>query len=103
MGHAGARLLSDLADASGLTEGLSVAMAPTRHRRRGHDGGQVLADLAVMIADGGDALSDLAGGSASSGPGGSSSGRSFAADAKLVADGHHARRADVDLEQILRR
>src|SRR5215216_6940384 len=26
--HAGARLLSDLADSSGLTEGLSVAMAP---------------------------------------------------------------------------
>lgn len=60
VGHAGARLLSDLADAAGLTEALSVAMAPTRQRRGGHDRGQVLADLAVMIADGGDAISDLA-------------------------------------------
>lgn len=60
VGHAGARLLSDLADASGLTGGLSVAMAPTKQRRRGHDRGQVLADVAVMIADGGDAISDLA-------------------------------------------
>jgi hypothetical protein len=59
VGHAGGRLLSDLADASGLTEGLSVAMAPTKQRRRGHDRGQVLADVAVMIADGGDAISDL--------------------------------------------
>jgi len=60
VGHAGARLLADLADASGLTDGLSVAMAPTKTRRRGHDRGQVLADVAVMIADGGDAISDLA-------------------------------------------
>jgi hypothetical protein len=60
VGHAGARVLSDLADACGLTEGLSAAMAPTKSRRRGHDRGQVLADLAVMIADGGDAISDLA-------------------------------------------
>ena len=59
VGHAGARLLSDLADACGLTDGLSAAMAPTKTRRRGHDRGQVLADLAVMIADGGDAISDL--------------------------------------------
>ena len=58
--HAGARLLSDLADAVGLTGGLSEAMAPTKHRRRGHDRGQVLVDLAVMIADGGDTISDLA-------------------------------------------
>jgi hypothetical protein len=60
VGHAGARLLSDLADGSGLTEGLSVAMAPTKQRRGGHDRGQVVVDLAVMIADGGDAISDLA-------------------------------------------
>lgn len=60
VGHAGARLLSDLSDATGLTEGLSVAMAPTKRRRRGHDRGQVLADVAVMIADGGDSISDLA-------------------------------------------
>ncbi len=58
--HAGARLLADLADASGLTEGLSVAMAPTKQRRRGHDRGEVLVDLAVTIADGGEAIADLA-------------------------------------------
>lgn len=60
VGHAGARLLSDLADATGLTGGLSEAMAPTKRRARGHDRGRVLADLAVVIADGGDAISDLA-------------------------------------------
>ena len=60
VGHVGARLLSDLADATGLTEGLSAAMAPTKRRRRGHDRGHVFADVAVMIADGGDAISDLA-------------------------------------------
>lgn len=58
--HAGARLLADLADATGLTDGLSVAMAPTKQRRRGHDRGEVLVDVAVMIADGGEAISDLA-------------------------------------------
>jgi hypothetical protein len=58
--HAGARLLSDLADESGLRGGLSRAMAATKQRRRGHDRGQVLVDLAVTIADGGDAISDLA-------------------------------------------
>jgi hypothetical protein len=60
VGHAGARLLSDLADELGLTAGLSAAMLPTKQRRRGHDRGQVLTDLAVMIADGGTAISDLA-------------------------------------------
>jgi hypothetical protein len=60
VGHAGARLLADLADEVGLTAGLSSAMVPTKQRRRGHDRGQVLADLAVMIADGGTAISDLA-------------------------------------------
>lgn len=60
VGHAGARLLSDLADQVGLTSGLSIAMAPTKQRQRGHDRGQVLTDLAVMIADGGTSISDLA-------------------------------------------
>jgi hypothetical protein len=58
--HVGARLLADLADATGLSEALSVAMAPTKQRRRGHDRGEVLVDLAVMIADGGETISDLA-------------------------------------------
>ena len=57
--HAGSRLLADMADALGLTAGLSVAMAPTRQRRSAHDPGRVLVDLAVMVADGGTSLSDL--------------------------------------------
>lgn len=60
IGHAGARLVSDLADEVGLTAGLSAAMAPTKKRQRGHDRGQVLVDVATMIADGGEAISDLA-------------------------------------------
>jgi Transposase DDE domain group 1 len=60
VGHAGARLLCDLADELGLTDGLSAAMLPTKQRRRGYDRGQVLVDLAVMLADGGEAISDLA-------------------------------------------
>jgi len=58
--HAGARLLADVADGVGLTGGLSAAMAPTKQRRRGHDRGEVVVDLAVMIADGGERISDLA-------------------------------------------
>lgn len=57
--HAGAAVLRLLADRSGLTGGLSRALA-----RRGfvpvHDRGRVLADAAVLIADGGRVLSDLA-------------------------------------------
>lgn len=58
--HAGVRLLTDLSDALGLTDALSMAMAPTKRRRRGHDRGQILVDLAVMLADGGEAFSDSA-------------------------------------------
>lgn len=58
--HAGARLLADTAEKLGLEAGLSGAMAPTKQRRRGHDRGGVLVDLAVMIADGGRRISDLA-------------------------------------------
>ena len=57
--RAGSALLSRLADRVGLTDALSGAMAPTRSRRAGHDPGRVLRDLAVMLADGGDALCDL--------------------------------------------
>jgi len=35
VGHAGARLLSDLADAVGLTQGLSEAMAPDQEAKAG--------------------------------------------------------------------
>ena len=57
--HAGARLLCDLADRLGLSEGLSEALAPTKRRRRGHDRGRVAVDLAVALADGASAISDL--------------------------------------------
>lgn len=57
--HVGSRLLADMADALGLTAGLSSAMAPTRQRRSAHDPGRVLVDLAVSVADGGTSMSDL--------------------------------------------
>jgi hypothetical protein len=59
--HAGSLLLAELADRIGLTEGLSGAMAHTRRRRSAHDPGVVLTHLAVMLADGGDCLADIAG------------------------------------------
>jgi len=49
-----------MADATGLTSALSEAMAPTVERRRRHDPGRVLLDLALTVADGGTSLSDLA-------------------------------------------
>ncbi|MBS2966508.1 IS1380 family transposase [Actinocrinis puniceicyclus] len=58
--HAGARLLADLAEATGLTGALSEALAGSRVRGGGHDPGRVAADLAVTLADGGEAISDLA-------------------------------------------
>jgi hypothetical protein len=57
--HAGASAVRLLADRTGLTGGLSRALT-----RRGftpvHDRGRVLADTAVLIADGGRVLSDMA-------------------------------------------
>ncbi len=58
--HAGTRLVAEVADRAGLTAGLSVVMASTKKRRRGHDRGRVLADVAVALADGAEAISDLA-------------------------------------------
>src|SRR5438876_7749889 len=57
--HVGTRLLVDLADELGLTDALSVAMAPTKTRRRGWDRGRVLVDLAAALADGATSISDL--------------------------------------------
>src|SRR5829696_6112176 len=57
--HAGAALLAEVADRSGLTRELSGALAGLRERRGRHDPGRVIRDLAVMLADGGDCLSDL--------------------------------------------
>ena len=52
--------MAEMAGATGLTDALSMAMAPICQRRRSHDPGRVLVDLAVMLADGGDRLSDVA-------------------------------------------
>ena len=60
VGHAGARLLADVADATGLTQAFSQALAGVRQRQGGHDPGRVAVDLAVMLADGGAAIADLA-------------------------------------------
>ena len=57
--HAGTALLAELADRSGLTGGLSQALARTRERRSAHDPGRVLVDVAVMLADGGDCVTNL--------------------------------------------
>ena len=57
--HAGAALLAETADRLGLTAALSGGLAGLRQRRAGHDPGRVVRDLAVMLADGGDALCDL--------------------------------------------
>ena len=49
----------EAADRLGLTEALSRVLGGVRQRRGRHDAGRVLRDLAVMVADGGDCLSDL--------------------------------------------
>src|SRR5690349_14148184 len=58
--HLGSRLLAGMADHSGLTGAFSDALAGLRERRGGHDPGRVLTDLAVVLADGGRSISDLA-------------------------------------------
>jgi hypothetical protein len=58
--HAGTRLLADLADRTGLTSGFIQALALGRQRRSAHDPGRVAVDLAVLLADGGEAIADLA-------------------------------------------
>jgi hypothetical protein len=57
--HAGAALLAEVADRVELTRELGRALAGMRERRGKHDPGRVIRDLAVMLADGGDCLSDL--------------------------------------------
>jgi len=58
--HAGAALLAETADRVGLTRELSEALAGVRERQGKHVPGRVIRDLAVMLADGGDCLSDSA-------------------------------------------
>jgi hypothetical protein len=57
--HTGTALLSQVSDRLGLTVALSSGLASLKQRRRGHDRGQVIRDLAVMLADGGECVSDL--------------------------------------------
>jgi len=57
--HAGTALLTQVSDKLGLTQALSLRLAGLKQRRRGHDPGRVIRDVAVMLADGGECVSDL--------------------------------------------
>jgi hypothetical protein len=57
--HAGTALVAQVAERVGLTSALSLRLAGVKQRRRGHDPGRVIRDLAVMLADGGECVSDL--------------------------------------------
>jgi hypothetical protein len=57
--HARTALLGQVADELGLTRALSARLGALKRRRRGHDPGRVIRDLAVMLADGGECVSDL--------------------------------------------
>ena len=58
--HAGAGLLAELADRTGLTGAMSEAMADCGISWHTHDPGVVLTHLAIAVADGADCLSDMA-------------------------------------------
>jgi Transposase DDE domain group 1 len=57
--HAGSAVLVAVADKVGLTDALAEALAPTRGAPLGAHPGEVVRDLCVMLADGGDCLADL--------------------------------------------
>jgi hypothetical protein len=57
--HAGSALPAQVADRLGFTRAWSLRLAVLKQRRRGHDPGRVIRDLAVMLADGGECVSDL--------------------------------------------
>lgn len=57
--HAGTRLVVDVAERVGLGADLTAALAPMVGRRRRHQPGEVLVDLAVTLIDGGECVSDL--------------------------------------------
>lgn len=57
--RAGTALLVGVADRVGLTGALVAALPDLRLRHGRHEPGRILRDLGVMLADGGDALSDL--------------------------------------------
>jgi len=56
----GLHLLGELADRSGLTSAYSVAVPWAGERAPTHDRGRLLAQLAVMLAGGGECVADLA-------------------------------------------
>jgi hypothetical protein len=58
--RAGVALMAATAQRLRLSDGLCGALAGTRERRSAHDPGRVICDLAVMAADGGHCVSDLA-------------------------------------------
>jgi hypothetical protein len=58
--HVGSRLLADVAAAAGLPEAFDDAAGGRRCRRSAHTPGRVLTDLAVLLADGGETITDLA-------------------------------------------
>ena len=60
VGHAGGMLLTRTAVVTGLTHGLSTALAPWRKPFATHDPGKILSDLAITLALGGDCLADVA-------------------------------------------
>ena len=53
-------MLADVATAAGLPEAFDDAVGGRRRRRSAHAPGRVLTDLAVLLADGGQAITDLA-------------------------------------------
>jgi hypothetical protein len=57
--HAGTALVAQVADKVGVTRALSLRLVGLKQRRRGHDPGRVIRDLAVMLADGGECVCDL--------------------------------------------
>jgi hypothetical protein len=58
--HVGTRLLADVAAAAGLPTAFDAAVGRYRRRCSAHSPGRVLTDLAVLLADGGESISDLA-------------------------------------------
>jgi hypothetical protein len=58
--HAGSALIAETADCVGLTSALERALEELFERTPKHAPGRVVRDLAVMLADGGEALCDLA-------------------------------------------
>lgn len=59
VGQAGGVLLTETARVAGLDRGLSAALSPWRKPSAVHDPGKMITDLAIALALGGDALTDI--------------------------------------------